>query len=153
MNLEAGIRHLRRIRLAAAVLILFILITSTVLALKAWARFNSTSLPTGRTTVATQNQPQPVRIARALVTIRPFGFEPADITRPAGPFLLEVHNRSGLREVVLRIDREAGNRLYEERVPRRKLDWRTIVNVPPGRYLLTEEGHPTWVCRITITTP
>ncbi|MFN0113008.1 MAG: hypothetical protein ACKVZH_29460 [Blastocatellia bacterium] len=93
----------------------------------------------------------PVHIARELVTIHPFGFEPAELTSPSSRFLLDVQNRSGLREVVLRLDRETGARLRQERVPRAKLDWRTVIDLPPGSYLLTEEKHPAWVCRITIT--
>lgn len=91
------------------------------------------------------------RIPAAYIRIRPFGFDPREVTGPAGSFRLAVDNRSGLKEVVLRLDREAGNRLHEVRVPREKLDWRGTFELTPGRYKLSEANHPNWVCTITIT--
>jgi hypothetical protein len=99
---------------------------------------------------------QPARSAQRvtgweLITVRPKGFEPSSITRAAGPFILKVDNRSGLREVSLRLDRVAGTRLRAVQVPRQKLDWREQLELGPGNYLLTEANNPTWVCRITVT--
>ncbi len=86
-----------------------------------------------------------------LVTVRPHGFVPAEITRPRGRFLLAVNDRSGLEEVDVRLFREAGGVEREVKVNRKKPDWRELVNLPPGRYVLTEAAHPEWGCRITIT--
>jgi hypothetical protein len=79
------------------------------------------------------------------------GFEPKEINRPKGQFLLVVHNRSGVEEVNLRLDHEAGNRLHEVRVGRDRLDWRAPLDLHPGQYVLTEAGHPGWICRINVT--
>jgi hypothetical protein len=85
------------------------------------------------------------------VVVRSKGFEPAEITRPQGRFVIAVYNRSGLEKLDLRLDRENGaGRLRESRVERGKLDWHTGVDLPPGRYLLTEANHPEWRCSITI---
>ena len=86
-----------------------------------------------------------------LITLRRTGFDPRQITRPQKQFVLAVDNLTGQDEIVLRLDREAGNRLQEVRVPKEKLNWRVWVDLPPGNYLLTEARHPNWVCRITIT--
>lgn len=86
-----------------------------------------------------------------VITITPLGFEPAEITRPAGRFILVVDNRSGLEEITFRLDREGGNRVHEIRMPRKHPDWDGVVDPPPGTYLLTEASHPDWLCRITIT--
>ncbi len=86
-----------------------------------------------------------------LVTVGRHGFEPAEITRPKGTFLLAVDNRSGLKEIDLQISRESGQREREMKVHRRKPDWRGLIDLPPGRYKLTESGNPDWACRITIT--
>jgi len=51
------------------------------------------------------------RIEAELITLTPDGFEPAEIKRSQGRFLLALDNRSGVREITLRLDREAGNRL------------------------------------------
>jgi len=99
----------------------------------------------------TQTTPTAVRIETELVTIRPHGFEPEEITRLDGPFILAVDNRSGLEEVALRLAGVAGNRLKEVIIPRKKLNWRDALDLPPGRYVLTEANHPDWICRITIT--
>ncbi len=110
---------------------------------------NSASLATPLSTNEAQDDSE--TIEAEIITIRSTGFEPTTITRDKGKFLLVVHNRSGLREVVLRLDREAGGRLHDVRVPREKLDWKTLVDLHPGRYVLTEANHADWVCQITIT--
>lgn len=87
-----------------------------------------------------------------LITITPHGFEPREITRPQGRFLLMVDNRSGLAATALALTSEAGQRTREMRVPREEPNWSEPVELPPGRYVLTEAEHPRWSCRITITT-
>lgn len=101
------------------------------------------------TPVAAQSKPIP--LGSELVTIQPFGFEPKEITRPAGPFLLIVDNRSGLRDVTLLLDRTGGNRLVAEPVLWHKLDWRETLDLAPGTYRLSEVANPSWLCEITIT--
>lgn len=84
-------------------------------------------------------------------TIRPTGFEPAEVTIPAGKYLVAIQNRSGLRELMLRLNAEAGGRLLEVNMPKGKLDWRRWLNLTPGDYTLTEVNNPEWVCHIKIT--
>jgi hypothetical protein len=91
------------------------------------------------------------RLEGELVTAHPHGFEPNQIRRPSGKFLLAVDNRSGLSELILRLDHVAGARLREVQVPMKKLDWRDLVDLPPGTYRLTEANHSDWSCEITIT--
>jgi hypothetical protein len=93
------------------------------------------------------------RVEAEIITIRPTGFEPAEITRPAGRFFLTVENRSGLDAVNLRLSSENGNHLRDARMSRDEPDWNDLVDLDPGRYLLTEADHANWVCRITITAP
>jgi hypothetical protein len=84
------------------------------------------------------------------VTITPSGFDPEEIIRPSGQVMLAIDNRSGLDEVWFRIERAGGERLIDVRVDRRTLDWRKKLDLPPGRYRLTEARHPDWLCLITI---
>ena len=86
-----------------------------------------------------------------LITIRPTGFEPKEITRPPGRFLLGVDNKSGLDEVALRLNRDIGSNLRLQRLPKRRRSWREMVDLIPGDYLLSEANHPEWVCHIKIT--
>src|SRR5215212_9849510 len=74
--------------------------------------------------------------ATELITITPNGFDPAEITRPAGRVILEVDNRGGLEEVTLLLERENGPREREARVRRSELDWRGEVTLRPGTYVL-----------------
>lgn len=96
---------------------------------------------------AQQNGP----LQSELITITPIGFDPAEVTRPAGRFILAVDNRSGLEEVTLVLRDEGGQELLRERVPRETLDWSSTVNLAPGSYLLSEADHPAWGCRLTLT--
>lgn len=92
------------------------------------------------------------RVEAEVITIRPIGFEPREITRPKGLFLLAVENRSGLQTVQLRLDREVGGpRLRDVQMPRNRHDWKDAFDLTPGRYVLTEAYHPEWICSITIT--
>jgi hypothetical protein len=91
------------------------------------------------------------RVETELITIQPGGFEPAEITRPQGRIRLAVDNRSGNNEVLLRFEREASQHQHEFSIPGSKLDWREVMELQPGTYLLSEANHPEWVCRITIT--
>ncbi len=89
------------------------------------------------------------RIDTEIITLRPSGFEPASITRQEGRFLLALENRSGLEEIELRFERVG--REHRVRIPRNKIDWRGLVNLRPGEYMLREVNHPNWTCRITVT--
>ncbi len=93
------------------------------------------------------------RLEAERITLRPTGFEPAEITRPAGRFLLAVNDRSGKESVTLLLVRATGDLLNEARMRDRprKHEWRQVVNLPAGRYELREALHPEWRCQITLT--
>jgi hypothetical protein len=92
------------------------------------------------------------RLEGELVVVEARGFEPAEITRPAGPFLLIVDNRSGLEQVQVRVERVTGReRLYDIPLSRKDYSWNSLLRLPPGEYVLTVAGHPEWVCRLTLT--
>lgn len=107
--------------------------------------------PAAQPTAALQANPRPERLETERVTIRPTGFEPAEITRPQGEFILAADNLSGLREVTLMLERETGERVREQRVTVEKFKWRARLTLHPGRYLVREASHPEWVCALTIT--
>jgi len=86
-----------------------------------------------------------------VVTLRAGGFEPDEIVRPAGRFILAVSNHSGTTGFVLHLDRVNGNRLQEVNMPKGRVRWNPLVDLPPGEYQLTEQSNPAWVCRIKLT--
>ena len=125
-------------------------LTATAAGARAWLTAASPAAP-ALPVAATQGQAARERLESELITVTPAGFDPHEIARPRGRFLLAVENRSGLNELDLRLDREAGGRLREARMPWGHLRWRDVVDLPPGRYVLTEVSRPEWACRITIT--
>lgn len=111
------------------------------------------SSPTVTTAFSSSQNPngQKRPVESVMITLRTFGFEPPEITRMEGRFFIRVENASGFREINLRLDREAGPRLKDVRLPKGKIDWKDVIDLTPGVYLLTEANNPKWVCRITVT--
>jgi hypothetical protein len=91
------------------------------------------------------------RVASHQLTLRPGGFDPAEVRWPKGKFFLAINNRSGVDHLTLRLDREAGGRVKEIKLRMRKERSAGVLDLNPGDYLLTEANHPGWVCRIKIT--
>ena len=91
------------------------------------------------------------RLEAELITVHPTGFEPSEITRPAGPFILALQNRSGLEQLLLRIERSSGPRVREVQMHWEKSDWSDVIELPVGSYTVTEANNPDWVLRLTIT--
>lgn len=84
------------------------------------------------------------------VTITPDGFEPQQIERPAGPFILSVTNQSGVDALNVRIETEQHSRFSEKTLPLITPYWRERINPPPGKYFITEENHPEWMLTLII---
>ncbi len=98
-----------------------------------------------------QGDPQNQRIEAELISIRPSGFEPTQITRPKGPFLLAIENRSGLKQIEFQLSAQGGTRLFQIKRSWERSDWNQVVDPPAGQYVLTEANHPNWKCTINIT--
>ena len=90
------------------------------------------------------------RVETELLTLHPDGFEPGEIRRPQGAFILGVDNRSGVETIELRFVRADGQRLPVLESPKRKVSWREVVDLTPGQYVLSEVNHPDWTCNVTI---
>ncbi len=141
-------------------LLVALVVAITAIALAGRSIFSSTVVSSAPVSAAKGEAVTPVTVQRPraianieaeLVTVTPHGFEPQGITRPKGSFLLMIDNRSGLAATSLSLTREAGPRTHEMRVPREQPNWSDVVDLQPGRYVLTEADHPGWACRLTIT--
>jgi len=130
---------------AAALLLLTALMMSGDASLARTVRVKSLA---GGSSVVPASQRE--RLETELVTITSVGFEPTELTRPAGKFLLDVDNRSEIEEVVLRLDRQDGDRETSARVRNTAPEWRGALYLRPGVYILSEANHPNWTCRITL---
>lgn len=96
--------------------------------------------------------PPPPQSSAEIITVTPRGFEPSQISRPAGrPVMLVVNNKSGSSELKLRLQRENGATLGRGQLPRGRRQWRMFVNLPAGRYRVVDENRPGVGCDIEIT--
>jgi hypothetical protein len=86
----------------------------------------------------------------SVITLFPQGFHPREITKDQGHLILIVSNNTGLGDVSLNLDKQAGNRLRAARVDSGRPYWGDVFDLPAGVYTLSEESHPEWVCTITI---
>jgi hypothetical protein len=136
-------------KFSLASMIAVVVITLGTLTVRAWR--SKPDPITKQEGSSAQQTPASPRADAELITITPRGFVPAEIQRPAGQVLLTVVNQTGLAEITLRLDRQGSARLKEERVPKTKARWQTLVNLQAGNYQLTEANHPDWVCRIVVT--
>jgi uncharacterized protein (DUF58 family) len=141
INLRALFRRARRASLS---LVLAAFVLTAGLAVSAWAFLSARP---GANAPGSGTE----RIEATVITVRPNGFEPAEITRPKGRFILAVNNRTLSTDLELQLERENGNHVREVKVHRNRPNWREVVDLPPGQYVLREASHPDWACRITIT--
>jgi len=85
-----------------------------------------------------------------LITVESYGFEPANITRPKGPFILLVDDRTGKDTSSLQLQRVNGERVRDVRTNKTKSEWNSLIDLPPGDYVLTIAGSPDSQCQIRI---
>ena len=140
MQLLSLTLHSQRLRLVFSILLLLV---SAALILAHFKR-----APSAAATVV-QGPQAPVQAE--LITVTPTGFEPSELTRPKGRFLLAIDNQSGLDEVEFYFERENAGRVNVPLSRRGKIAWREIVDLTPGTYILRATHDESWRCRITIT--
>lgn len=130
-----------------------LLIAAAIVWLGIGVRAGMKAFPSGPSGLSSNTlvQPSAEKLEAELVTLTETGFAPQEIVRPRGTFLLVVDNRSGMQEVEFRLDRVAGGRVHQVRIPRHQVDWMERFALPPGTYLLSEANRPEWTCRLTVT--
>ena len=102
-----------------------------------------------------QNQraatPAPSSITVDTLTLTPLGFEPKEITRPAGMFVLGVDNRLPAEQFSFELVRENGHGVRQLKMPKGQIRLRKLLNLPAGRYFLRVADHPEWTCSIVLS--
>jgi hypothetical protein len=86
-----------------------------------------------------------------LFELRPYGFIPAEITVAPGKYLIAVQNRSGMKDLTFRLDRDNGARLSESRASTK--EWKSQVTLGRGTYILSEASEPSWRSVIHVSNP
>ena len=76
------------------------------------------------------------------------GFTPAEFQHGPGTFAIAVENKILSGEYTLKLKAEDGTVLNEFQIQKGSSAW--TVNLPTGRYELTEVNHPQWTCRIVV---
>ena len=112
----------------------------------AWARPEREENASNSSTQAQRGR----RLEVELVTITADGFEPQEIRRTPGPFILAVRNRSGIDSLNIQIDDEQRNKIRDKSLPLETPYWREVITAPPGKYTVTEVNHPDWSLSLTI---
>jgi hypothetical protein len=101
-------------------------------------------------TVSFQSGPSTEKFEPVVVTLQPSGFHPTEVVREEGRAALIVVNRTGLKEIALNLDRQAGARLRATRISENRPRWGEMFDLTPGQYVISEENHPQWTCTITV---
>jgi hypothetical protein len=133
------------------VLTVVALIGVTAMALAA----SRTALPvTPVTPLQEQSADGPAQVE--LLTVRSTGFDPAEVMRAPGPFLLAVENRSGVDLGTVQLfpvveGSEPAAPLLETSIGKDQESWSSRVDLPTGVYVLKQVDEPGWSCQITIT--
>ena len=93
------------------------------------------------------------------LTLKPWGFEPAQVTLPNRAVFIQIHNRSGKRNVTFVLTRQPKGvgaaavpaaTVHSVALPPNQINWREYFELAPGDYVLTESGQPGVRCAITI---
>jgi hypothetical protein len=80
------------------------------------------------------------------------GFEPREIRRPAGPFMLFVHNGIDFKQGgPLLLKQEGGGRVLDVILKEKTLNFTQVLNLPVGTYSLTYPRLKDFNLTITIT--
>jgi len=115
---------------------------------QAWSKPSTD--PTLSRSVLTPQGKKDERLEIETVTITPDGFEPQQLERTAGPFILSVTNQSGVDALNVLIETEQHSRFREKTLPLITPYWRERIDPPPGKYIITEENHPEWTLTFII---
>ena len=145
----ARLRMFVRHHLNPLVTMVVILAAVCILALGAKARLTASGDQTIPPNAQRNNVPIPSNIQVETFRLGFNGFEPKEITRRPGPFVLGIDNYN-FRNASFELVREDGNTAHEINWPTGKTRYRKLLNLPPGNYLLREVNHPDWTAQIII---
>lgn len=109
------------------------------------AGVSSASIPGSR-----QSRLAPVALPGVAVILTPNGFQPQQLTRPTGKFVLAVVPQIGSLDFSFSFDDGLGRHLRAAQIPSEQPHWADVYDLPPGTYTLRELNHPEWVCQVTI---
>jgi hypothetical protein len=95
--------------------------------------------------------PAPDSMSVDTVTLTGLGFEPREITRPSGMFVLGIDNRLINEQFSFELVRENGHQGRQLKMKKGEIRLRKLLNLQAGSYTLTVADHPEWTCRIVLS--
>lgn len=97
------------------------------------------------------NNPRVAEIEVERIAVTTNGFEPSEIQRPAGKFLLAIDNRAKPAEFSFELYRLSGQKLNLSPIRQGQRRQQQILDLEPGNYVLSETHHPNWGCQFVIS--
>lgn len=85
-----------------------------------------------------------------LLALWPKGFESSEMQLDPGEYLFIVGNRTGLKEVNVRVIREGNEHVAAATVGGRRSDWKKRLILTTGTYVVIANDNPDWTCRIVV---
>jgi hypothetical protein len=85
-----------------------------------------------------------------LLALLPEGFDNKEMQLEPGEYLLIIGNRTGLRDVNVRFDRQGNERIGAGVVDGRQRNWKKRLKLSTGSYVVTANDNPDWTCRIVV---
>jgi hypothetical protein len=85
-----------------------------------------------------------------LLALLPEGFDTKEMRLAAGDYVFIIGNRTGLREISVRLDREGLGRVGAATMGGRQRNWKQRMRLTTGTYIVTANDNPDWTCRIIV---
>jgi len=95
--------------------------------------------------------PAPDSMQVETLTLTPRGFQPTEIERPAGKFLLGIDNHIRPEEFSFEIVQDDGHTVRQLKLQKGELRLRKLLNLQAGRYVIREVNHPEWNCSFVLS--
>ena len=149
-SMPFSLRKLSKLNLLALCIVALLGIATFGFSFRDWFRAAKVVTPSQQSKLAAATD-VPVPLVQELLTLRPTGFDPADLTIPSGNFQLSVDNLTGIPALNLALAEEKKNKLKDIRIDSHNRDWREEFDLKTGVYILSETSNPRWTCRITVT--
>lgn len=84
--------------------------------------------------------------------LRPEGFDSESLAIAKGSYVLILLNRTGLEDLSLQVSRVVGNGEKPKDIvfdSKKKYRIDSLIDLTPGDYVVSVQGHPEWSCRIS----
>lgn len=142
-----------KIRLYLAAVVLIVIVVTWSQLTGRTAEFEDTAntiAPVEIPSMQSQSDEAGPELKLVLLALQPEGFDSSEMQLVPGEYLFIIGNRTGLKEVSVRLEREGEGRVAAAAVGGRQRDWKNRLKLTPGTYIVTANDNPNWICRITV---